>query len=263
MAKYLDAIMAAARKRASNDPRNAAARLAAVTPRVPTVGHALRNGQTIAVIAEIKKKSPSKGWLNQDLDVVATAHLYEQAGARAISVLTHFEGFGGTLDDLQAVHATTRLPLLRKDFTVSVNDVVDAHEAGAAAILLIVAALSDQELAELAAAANACGLDALFEVHDAHEVPRAIEAGATIVGVNQRNLVTFDVDPTRARAVAELIPASCVRICESGLRTVADIRDAAAAGFDAVLIGEALVTDASTAVTLADFSSVAKRSDRG
>jgi indole-3-glycerol phosphate synthase len=212
----------------------------------------------VAVISEVKRRSPSKGWLAEDLDAAATARLYADGGATAISVLTDLPHFGGTLDDLAAVRRAVDLPVLRKDFTVCENDVLDALEWGASAVLLIVALLSDDELARLHALARTVNLDALVEVHDEAEASRALRAGATLIGVNQRDLHTFAVDSLRAARVAQSLPHDVVKVAESGLRSADDVRVAGEAGFHAVLVGESFVTDASPGERVRDFAGVSR-----
>jgi indole-3-glycerol phosphate synthase len=180
--------------------------------------------------------------LAPDLDVPALAASYRDAGACAISVLTDQEFFEGSMDDLIVVRRTVALPVLRKDFTVSENDILDAVEAGASAVLLIVAALSDVELVSFLELTEDCGIDALVEVHDAEEAKRAVDAGSRIIGINQRDLRTFDVDAHRAASVLESLPRDVLTVCESGLSSVEDVENAAQVGFDAVLVGEAFVT---------------------
>ncbi|HET6775210.1 MAG TPA: indole-3-glycerol phosphate synthase TrpC, partial [Acidimicrobiales bacterium] len=194
------------------------------------------------VIAEVKRRSPSRGDLAAGLDPAALAADYERGGATCLSVLTDGEFFGGSPDDLRAARAATRVPVLRKDFTVSPADVCDARIMGADAVLLIAAALDDDELADLHTLAVDVGLDALVEVHDEAELDRALAAGAHLVGVNQRDLVTFEVDHERAARVGAAIPPTVVRVAESGVRGPDDAATLAAAGFDAVLVGELLVT---------------------
>jgi indole-3-glycerol phosphate synthase len=160
------------------------------------------------------------------------------------------------MDDLLLVRRTVTLPVLRKDFTVSENDVLDAVEAGASAVLLIVAALSDQELTPFLALTDQCGIDALVEVHDTDEARRAVDAGARIIGVNQRNLRTFDVDPEHAASVIASLPRDSLTVCESGLSTLEDIERAAQAGFDAILVGEAFVTASDPASLVKAFALV-------
>ncbi|MFI5036550.1 MAG: indole-3-glycerol phosphate synthase TrpC [Acidimicrobiales bacterium] len=240
-ATYLEDIVAHHRARAARDERPWRDRVDAVRTRGPSFAAALRAGDTVAVIAEVKRRSPSKGWIDRDLDPSALASAYERGGAAAVSVLTDAEFFAGTLRDLANVRAATALPVLRKDFTLGANDVVDAAEMGASAVLLIVAALSDVELRLYLDVAAQVDLDALVEVHDEVEAHRALDAGATLVGVNQRDLHTFEVDVQRAARVAAVLPAHIVAVAESGLASRDDVAAAAAAGVDAVLIGETLV----------------------
>ncbi|CAN5641315.1 indole-3-glycerol phosphate synthase TrpC [soil metagenome] len=197
-----------------------------------------------AVIAEIKRRSPSKGDLAPGLDPAGLAAAYERGGAACLSVLTDSEFFGGSPADLRAAREATSLPVLRKDFTVSVHDVLDARLMGADAVLLIVAALDDTELHRFLALARLIGLDALVEVHDADELDRAVGAGADLIGVNQRDLVTFEVDDQRAARLAGAMPADVIRVAESGVTGLADTARLAAAGYHAVLVGELLVTAA-------------------
>jgi indole-3-glycerol phosphate synthase len=165
-------------------------------------------------------------------------------------VLTDEEFFGGSVADLQAAHAATDLPVLRKDFTVSPLDVADARVMGADAVLLIAAALEPEELGVLHQLATELGLDVLVEVHDEPELEVALRAGASLIGVNQRDLVTFEVDHDRAARMAGAIPAGAVKVAESGVRDGADARRLADAGYDAVLVGETLVTASDVATTL-------------
>jgi indole-3-glycerol phosphate synthase len=241
---YLDTILESHRRRAAHDERDWEARVDHVRYEGPSFVLVLRQGSSpfIKVIAEVKRRSPSKGLLAPDLDVAALAASYRDAGASAISVLTDEEFFEGSMDDLIVVRRTVALPVLRKDFTVSENDILDAVEAGASAVLLIVAALSDVELVSFLELAEDCGIDALVEVHDAEEAKRAVDAGSRIIGINQRDLRTFDVDSDRAASVLESLPRDVLTVCESGLSSVEDVENAAQVGFDAVLVGEAFVT---------------------
>jgi indole-3-glycerol phosphate synthase len=199
----------------------------------------------IRVIAECKRRSPSKGVLRRDYDPVAIAGQYARAGAAAISVLTEPGFFDGHLDHLVAVHAAQPgLPLLRKDFVVDEYQIAEAAAAGAAAVLLIVAALDQATLTRLLAYAGRVGLDVLTEVHDEDEARRAVDAGAEIVGVNNRNLKTLAVSLETSFRVAPLIGSARLRVAESGLRTGDDLAALAAAGFGAFLIGERFMTDA-------------------
>lgn len=256
MGTYLDDIVARHRLRASQDRRVWQDRKDAVTPRESRFADSLMSGDFVSVIAEVKRKSPSKGWLAPDIDASQLAQTYEHAGASAISVLTDQEGFGGTIDDLVQVNRTTNLPLLRKDFTVSENDVLDAFDAGADAVLLIVAALSDTELRSLHTLGTELGLDVLVEVHSRDEISRATNVGAKIIGINQRNLQTFDVDPAHAAELAASLPQETLKVCESGLRTADDVRVASQAGFSAVLVGEVFVTSEDIPDRVRSFASV-------
>lgn len=198
-------------------------------------------GDGIGVIAEVKRRSPSKGDLAPGLDPGALAADYEAGGATCLSVLTDERWFGGSAADLAAARGAVGLPVLRKDFTVGPRDVADARLMGADAVLLIVAALDDAELADCHALARELGLDVLVEVHDEAEAERALAVGADLVGVNQRDLVTFEVDTARAVRVAPTLPAGVVRVAESGVTGPADARVLADAGYHAVLVGEHLV----------------------
>jgi len=196
----------------------------------------------VAVIAEVKRRSPSKGPLAPGLDPVALARDYEAGGAAALSVLTDVEFFGGSVDDLDAARSACGLPVLRKDFTVDARDVVDARLMGADCVLLIAAALDQPELVDFLALARQIGLDALVEIHDERELERAVAAGADLIGVNQRDLVTFAVDTERALRMASQMPDGVVWVAESGITGPADATVLAEAGYHAVLVGESLVT---------------------
>ena len=196
----------------------------------------------ISVIAECKRRSPSKGVLRAEYDPVRIARGYEVAGAAAVSVLTEPAFFDGALSHLERVREAVALPLLRKDFVVSRYQLAEARAAGADAVLLIVAALDDRQLRALLAAAGEYGLAALVEVHDRVELTRAIEAGAEIIGVNNRNLRTLEVDLGASRALIEAMPAAAVGVAESGLRSGADLAALRQAGYDAFLVGESLMT---------------------
>jgi indole-3-glycerol phosphate synthase len=190
----------------------------------------------------VKRRSPSKGALDPDLVPGVLAKQYDAGGAAALSVLTDEDHFGGSAADLVEARSSVDLPALRKDFTVDPRDVADARFMGADACLLIVAALDDGELRDLHALADDLGLAALVEAHDEHEVARALAAGARIIGVNQRDLVTFEVDTDRAVRVAATIPAGVLKVAESGIRSPDDAARLHDAGYDAVLVGEHLVT---------------------
>jgi indole-3-glycerol phosphate synthase len=203
---------------------------------------ALARRDGINVIAECKRRSPSRGVLRPDYDPVAIARGYAEAGAAAISVLTEPTFFDGSLDHLRAVRAAVAVPVLRKDFIVSEYQILEAKAAGADAVLLIVAALDPVELRALAGCAGGLGLDALVEVHDADELRSAIDAGARIVGVNNRNLRTLEVDVKASEAVIGLIPSDVIAVSESGLRTPEDLARLRQRGYRAFLIGERLMT---------------------
>lgn len=217
-------------------------RAAADAPPPRPFASALRHRDGLAVIAEIKRRSPSKGDLAPDLDPAVTAKAYEAGGATALSVLTDERWFGGSLDDLRAARAAVDLPALRKDFTVDEVQVVEARAAGADAILLIVAALPDDgALRGLRETAEGLGMTALVEVDDEHGLQRAMASGATVVGVTNRDLQTFGEDLSVAERLAAAMGEGVVRVAESAIRTADDARRMAQAGFDAVLVGEALV----------------------
>ena len=247
-ATYLDAIVAAHRRSAAFDER-AGAELRVRACAVEPARGFRRALQTpgLSVIAEIKRRSPSKGVLDADLDPASLAREYSRGGASCLSVLTDVDHFGGSADDLRIARSAVAMPVLRKDFTVCENDVYDARLMGADAVLLIAAVLDDRELARFHDCARGVGLDVLVEIHDEHELVRALAVGADLIGVNQRDLHTFQVDQQRAVRVARAMPASVVRVAESGVRGPDDAKALAAAGFDAVLVGEHLVTSGSPA----------------
>jgi len=196
----------------------------------------------VAVISEIKRRSPSKGELFLSLDPADLAREYESGGAACLSVLTDSDWFGGSVSDLQVARSAVDLPVLRKDFTVDTRDVVDARIMGADCVLLIVAALDDVQLADFHDLATEIGLAVLVEVHDEAELERAMDVGARIVGVNQRDLVTFEVDRDRAARIAAVIPDDVAKVAESGIRTRSDAEVLRHAGYHALLVGETLVT---------------------
>ncbi|WP_031111099.1 indole-3-glycerol phosphate synthase TrpC [Streptomyces sp. NRRL S-146] len=210
----------------------------------------LRGGPRVRVIAEVKRASPSRGPLADIRDPAALAADYAAGGASAVSVLTEERRFGGSLADLEAVGARVDVPVLRKDFVVDPYQVWEARAYGAEMVLLIVAALGRAQLAELVALAREVGLTPLVEVHDEAEVERAVESGATVIGVNARDLTTLVVERGTFARVAPHIPEGLVRIAESGVRGPGDVAAYARTGADAVLVGEALVTrgDPRTAV---------------
>ncbi len=244
VATYLDAIVEAHRRTAAEDGRPSSSLLgAALAVETPVRGfrRALRE-PGLSVIAEVKRRSPSKGTLRADLDPAALGADYARGGAACLSVLTDGAHFGGSVEDLRLARGAVTIPVLRKDFTVCENDVYDARIMGADAVLLIAAVLSDEELAHLHGCATAVHLDVLVEIHDEAELARALSVGADLIGVNQRDLHTFLVDQQRAVRVVKAMPDTVVRVAESGVRGAEDAAALAAAGFNAVLVGEHLVT---------------------
>ena len=201
----------------------------------------IKSSRGIGVIAEVKRKSPSKGPLNEDMDIAGAARSYEAGGAVAISVLTDYEFFGGSPEDLAEVKLHSMLPVLRKDFTVSAADVVESRIMGADAILLIVAALSSEELREFISITRTLRMGALVEVHDLDQLEIALDSGANMIGVNQRDLHSFEVNRDLAAEIAIAIPAGCVAVAESGITSSEDAKRLADAGYDAILVGEYLV----------------------
>lgn len=243
-ATYLDNIVAHHRELARRDERDRRmlARKAMQVPSCRGFARALNSQPTLAVIAEIKRKSPSKGILSESLDVRELARRYQSSNAAAISVLTDEKYFGGSLIDLEEVRECTSVPLLRKDFTVSVSDIYDAKIAGADAILLIVGAVTNGELRTFYDEAMGLGLDVIVEIHSIADLDIALEIGSKIIGINQRDLSTFKVDPQRAELISSKIPAGIYKIAESGITSIDQAVRLGELGFDAVLIGEALVT---------------------
>lgn len=252
-ATYLDRIVARHREVAAADARPLAALRDEARHLPPIRGFRealVHRAHALGVISEVKRRSPSKGDLAADLDPAVLARAYESGGASCLSVLTDAEFFGGSAADLQRARAACSLPVLRKDFTVSERDVLDARIMGADCVLLIVAALDAGELSALVGVATDIGLDALVEIHDERELEVALTAGATLIGVNQRDLITFEVDHERAVRMATLIPDSVVRVAESGVRGADDAASLRQAGYDAVLVGESLVTAADPAAAI-------------
>jgi indole-3-glycerol phosphate synthase len=223
---------------------------AAARPPARSLARALRRPDQIACIAEFKRRSPSAGWIAEAADPATTVRAYAAGGAQALSILTDGPFFGGSLDDLGAARTACELPVLRKDFIVDRYQIVEARAAGADAILLIVAALSDPEIAALLAAAREIGLGALVEAHDADEVRRAVAAGAAIIGINNRDLRTFTVDRDLACRLRPQVPAERIVVAESGIRDAADVARLRAAGIDAMLVGETLMRASDPAAAL-------------
>ncbi len=214
---------------------------AGTVPQARDFRAALRR-EDLSLIAEMKSRTPSMGVLMGDgYSPAGLAREYTRAGAAAVSVLTHQEGFGGSLEHLAEARGATDLPLLRKDFITDAYQVLEARRAGADAVLLIVAVLDAGDLAELIRTTRRLGMEALVEVHDQAEVEAALEAGAEVIGINNRDLRTFSVDLGLTERLRPLIPAGRVVVAESGIHTQADARRMRAAGADAVLVGEALM----------------------
>lgn len=206
------------------------------------------------VIAEIKRRSPSRGLLRPDLDVPALARAYTSGGAAALSVLTERDHFDGALEHLVAARAATHVPLLRKDFVVEAYQIWEARAAGADAVLLIVAALEPGHLAELAALARELGLAALVETHDADEVAVAVACGAQIVGINNRNLKTLEVSLDTAVALAPLVPPGAILVAESGIRGPADLARLGKVGIRVFLVGEHLMLSSDVTAALRELT---------
>ena len=225
-------------------------RAAAASPRGPRFEAALGVADRVNVIAECKRRSPSKGVLAAAYDPVRIAAQYEQGGAAAISVLTEPTFFDGSLEHLAAVRARVGLPLLRKDFVVDEYQLFEARAAGADAVLLIVAALGQKDLTALQARAWQLGLAALVEVHDDAELARAVDSGARVIGVNNRNLRTLTVDVDASERLAARIPRDVIGISESGLKSRQELDRLAAVGYRAFLIGERFMTDPDPAAAI-------------
>ena len=242
---YLEEILDHHRTLAQRDQRDIDSLIASVATAPPPRGFRQRlvddSSDHLAVIAEIKRRSPSKGDLRTNLDPAEYARRYARGGASCLSVLTDERFFGGSVVDLQNARNACDLPVLRKDFTVSAHDVCDARAMGADCVLLIVAALEQPVLRELFALARGLGLDVLVEVHDEPELDVALSVGATLIGVNQRDLRSFEVDRERALRMAPLMGPDIVKVAESGVVDGRDARALRDAGYAAVLVGETLV----------------------
>jgi indole-3-glycerol phosphate synthase len=242
----LDAILAKTRERVAAEkvrrPLDASHRAVLEAPVVRPFAAALGRDGRLNVVAEHKRRSPSRGAIREDLAPADVARRYEAAGAAALSVLTDEAFFGGRLGHLEEARAATGLPALRKDFVLDPWQVWEARASGADAVLLIVAALDDEALAGLLGAARQAGIDALVEVHDRDELDRALAAGAGLVGVNSRDLRTLAVSLETALALAPAIPDDVVAVAESGIGTGQDVRRLRQAGFDAFLVGEHLMS---------------------
>src|SRR5579864_3206122 len=264
MAAVLDRIIAATRVRVAKakrcaDLRELEKRAELHAPR--GFRRALENSP-IAVIAELKKASPSKGLIRAEFDAENLARELEAAGAAALSVLTDEEFFQGSLGNLRKASAAVAIPCLRKDFIVDEFQLVEARANSADAVLLIVAALSPDELVKLARAAGSQGLDVLCEVHDENELQRALDSGCELIGVNTRDLRTFHVDLETAFRLAEKIPAGVVKVAESGIHSAEDVARLRAAGYDAFLVGESLMRASSAGDALRELMRVPSGEER-
>ncbi|HZP63344.1 MAG TPA: indole-3-glycerol phosphate synthase TrpC [Terriglobales bacterium] len=255
MPASLDQILASARqklasRRASLDIRQLERNAEKHVPRGFRHSLAMKSRDGTAIIAELKKASPSRGLIRANFDATLLARELENAGAAALSVLTDEEFFQGSIENLQKASAATRLPCLRKDFIFDEIQIIEARANRADAVLLIAAALSQAELLRLAQCARNFGLDVLCEVHDRDELQRALDAGFDLIGVNSRDLRTFKVDLQTAFRLAVEIPETVVRVAESGIRNGNDLAKLCAAGYHAFLIGESLMSQESPGQTL-------------
>jgi indole-3-glycerol phosphate synthase len=259
-APTLDEMVAAARDRAAAlRPQAAELERRAADRPVPPSWAARLVGDEVAVIAEVKRRSPSAGDIHPDLDPAVLARAYAAGGAAALSVLTDAPYFGGSLDDLARARLAVTLPVLRKDFIVDELQLLEARAAGASAVLLIARALVQARLEALASAARDLGLETLIEAHTPVEVSRAVAAGGTAVGVNSRDLDTFVVDHAVPLALIAQVPASIPAVAESGVRDRADVTRFAVAGADAVLVGTSLAAAPDPAAAVRALVGVARR----
>lgn len=259
----LETLVAAARNRV-RDLRADAARLeraaSATTPPIPFT--LTPTDGSVGVIAEVKRRSPSSRAIRDELDVVGHARAYQESGAVAVSVLTEATGFGGSVEDLRQVARAVRLPVLRKDFIVDELQVIETRAAGAAALLLIARILAPVRLTALTRTARELGLATLVEVHTEGELESALAVGASVVGVNNRDLDEFSVDLTTAERLLPRVPAGVIAVAESGLETRKDVGRMAEAGADAVLVGTALARLSDPRAALRALTGVARHSRR-
>jgi indole-3-glycerol phosphate synthase len=225
----------------------------------PSLERALR-GAAVAVLAEVKRRSPSKGAIAEPMDAVGQARAYEAGGAAAVSILTEPAHFGGSVDDLVAVRATLSIAALKKDFHVAPVQLVEARALGASAALVIARALSPDRFEAMMQTGRSLGLELLVEVRDEAELERALAAGATMIGVNHRDLETLEIDPATSDRIIPLIPPSLIAIAESGVRSRADVERYAAVGADAVLVGSVLSASGDADAATRALAGVARRS---
>lgn len=209
------------------------------TPPGASLARALRSA-SVALLAEVKRRSPSRGPIAESLDALAQARAYAEGGAAAVSILTEPEHFGGSVDDLRQVRDALAIPVLKKDFHVAPVQLLEARALGASAALLIARAVSPARLEELSGYGRSIGLELLVEVRDEDELRRALDAGATMIGVNNRNLETLEIDATTSERLVPNVPANVLAVAESGVRTRSEVERSAAAGADAVLVGSVL-----------------------
>lgn len=255
---FLGSILAEARERAAQ-LRGRAAELeqCADTPAGPSLAAALA-GDTIAIVAEVNRRSPSKGTINARLSAREQALAYQEGGARGVSVLTEPRHFGGSERDLTEILSAVSLPVLKKDFHVDPLQVLEARSLGASALLLIARALRPEELREMTRVARDVGLETLIEVRDERELERALAAGGTLVGINNRNLETLVIDQMTSERLIPLIPARTTAVAESGLSSRAEVARVAAVGADAVLVGSSLSGSADPAAAVRSLTGVAR-----
>lgn len=260
---YLEKIVAAHRKRAQSDTRSlqhlAQQCLEHNQHHPPRDFKAALSKPGISVIAEIKRRSPSRGDIAANLDPAQVAREYEQGAASCISVLTDCDFFGGSPQDLTEARNACDLPILRKDFTVCLHDIYDARLMGADAVLLIAAVLDQDELIAFHKCAKELGMAALFEIHDTPEIEAVLNAEAEIIGINQRDLVTFKVDTQRAIRVSKVLPKNSVKVAESGIKGPRDAAELHHAGFDALLVGESVVSASGRTQAVADLVNATKQ----
>jgi indole-3-glycerol phosphate synthase len=253
LTRLIEARRARLQKAKMRVPEAIIRQMAKTAPAVPSLRSALQAAQRVRIIAEIKKASPSKGVLSPNLNVEFLAAQYKANGAAAISVVTEEDHFQGDLSWVGVSGRTTSLPVLRKDFVFDPFQIYETRSAGASAILLIAAMLKPDELASLHSQAREAGLDVLVEVHDESELSEALEAGAQIIGVNNRDLKTFRVDLDTSVRLAKRIPDDCLFVVESGIQSRQDVDRLLEIGADAFLIGEHLITSADPGVALRDL----------
>lgn len=232
-------------------------------PSGPSLVAALRANQAVGLIAEVKRRSPSKGWLDESIDAAHRARQFVDGGATAISVLTEPDDFGGTNQDLLDVRAAVKCPVIRKDFHVAPVQLWEARSLGASAALLIVRALGPDDTPRMADAAREAGIEAVFEVRSEDELQWALDAGAEVIGVNRRNLETLDMETAVLERVLPLIPSRALAVAESGILTPADVETVARLGADAVLVGSFLSRATDVVASVAELCGVTREARRG